>query len=295
VIGQTVKTIESQAEHRLLSRIEELFYEDPYQRCMFLRFSQIEPLPADWKTPLTETIREFFDGEAGELYLCQDRDIFMINRQTTFKKLDQFIDRLNQFFAPASFSGLASLFEIGIDMDRIKHLCRKKIDQSAAAKPLPEDQLMFPTPRLSATDYVDKTLVASLQERRKNRKHLEILVVEDDPFSQKLIKNAIGKQLSVTLTSDGQGAIMNYLVKAPDILFLDIGLPDMDGHEVLKNIFAIDPEAFVVMFSGKGDRENIMRAVELGAKGFVGKPFTSEKLFQYIEKSPFTADKRKRA
>lgn len=290
-----MKTIESQAEQRLFSRIEELFYEDPYQRCMFLRLSQIEPLPVDWKTPITETIREFFDGEAGELYHCQDRDIFMINRQTTFKRLDQFIDRLNQLLAPASLSGLASLFEIGIDMDRIKHLCRKKIDHIAASMPLPEGQKVSQAPRLSATHYIDTALVDSLQERRKHRRNLEILVVEDDPFSQKLIKNAIGKQLSVTLTGDGQGAIMNYLVKAPDILFLDIGLPDMDGHEVLKNIFAIDPDAFVVMFSGKGDRENIMRATELGAKGFVGKPFTSEKLFQYIEKSPFTVNKRKRA
>jgi len=47
------------------------------------------------------------------------------------------------------------------------------------------------------------------------------------------------------------------------------------------------------MFSGKGDRDNIMKAVEMGAKGFVGKPFTREKLFQYIEKSPFVIEKMK--
>lgn len=290
-----MKTIESQAEHKLLSRIQELFYEDPYQRCMFLRLSQIEAPPPDWKTYITDTIRQFFDGDAGELYLCHDHDMFMINRQTTFKKLDQFIDHLNRFFSPVCLSGLASLFEIGIDLDKIKHLCKKKLDQIAAAKLLPEGQQGPYTPRLYASDYIDTDLVGTLHERRRQRKHVEILVVEDDPFSQKLIKNAIGKHNSVTLTGDGQGAVMNYLVKAPDILFLDIGLPDVDGHEVLKSIFSIDPDAFVVMFSGKGDRENIMRAVELGAKGFVGKPFTSEKLLQYIDKSPFTADKRKRA
>jgi two-component system chemotaxis response regulator CheY len=71
------------------------------------------------------------------------------------------------------------------------------------------------------------------------------------------------------------------------VLFLDIGLPDIDGLKVLERIFKLDPQAYVVMFSGNGSKEHIMRAVELGARGFVGKPFTKEKLFQYIEKSPF--------
>ena len=45
------------------------------------------------------------------------------------------------------------------------------------------------------------------------------------------------------------------------------------------------------MFSGNGDRDNVLKAIELGAKGFVGKPFTKDKLFQYIEKSPFIQEK----
>ena len=87
---------------------------------------------------------------------------------------------------------------------------------------------------------------------------------------------------------------MNYVNKAPDVLFLDIGLPDINGHDVLERLFKLDPQAYVVMFSGNGDRENVLKAVELGAKGFVGKPFTQEKLIQYIEKSPFIQEKLNR-
>ena len=87
---------------------------------------------------------------------------------------------------------------------------------------------------------------------------------------------------------------MSYVNKAPDVLFLDIGLPDINGHEVLEKLFKLDPDAYVVMFSGNGDKENIMKAVELGAKGFVGKPFSQEKLLQYIQKSPFIQEKQKR-
>ena len=96
------------------------------------------------------------------------------------------------------------------------------------------------------------------------------------------------------MTGDGQGALMGYVNKAPDVLFLDIGLPDIDGHAVLEKIFKLDPDAYVVMFSGNKDRDNVMKAVELGAKGFVGKPFTSEKLLQYIQKSPFIQAKQKK-
>ena len=86
---------------------------------------------------------------------------------------------------------------------------------------------------------------------------------------------------------------MIYVNKAPAVRFLDIGLPDIDGHTVLKKVFEIDPDAYVVMFSGNGDKENVMKAVKTGAKGFVGKPFTKDKLYQYIDKSPFVQTKQK--
>ena len=95
------------------------------------------------------------------------------------------------------------------------------------------------------------------------------------------------KKYKVYATQDGQGAVLNYLNKAPDVVFLDIDLPDMSGHDVLSKIFALDPEAYIIMFSGNGDRGNVLKAIERGAKGFVGKPFSQDKLTHYIQKSPF--------
>jgi len=111
--------------------------------------------------------------------------------------------------------------------------------------------------------------------------------VEDDLFSQRLVANVLQSKFELTMAEDGQGAIMGYVKHAPDVLFLDIGLPDIDGHAVLEKLFQIDPQAYVVMFSGNGDKENVMKAITLGAKGFVGKPFSEDKLLQYIHKSPF--------
>ncbi len=129
--------------------------------------------------------------------------------------------------------------------------------------------------------------------RREARKTSAIMVVEDDAFTQKLIQNTIKDTHKLSIAGDGQGAIMTYVNKAPDVLFLDIGLPDIDGLKVLEKIFKIDPHAYVVMFSGNGDKKNILKAIELGAKGFIGKPFTKDKIFQYINKSPHIQRKSK--
>ena len=69
----------------------------------------------------------------------------------------------------------------------------------------------------------------------------------------------------------------------------------MNGHDILAKILALDSEAFIVMLTGQGSRDNVLRAVEAGAKGFVGKPFTPDKLHSYTQKCPFIRDKQNAA
>ncbi len=87
-------------------------------------------------------------------------------------------------------------------------------------------------------------------------------------------------------------ALDKYTNIAPDILFLDINLPDVTGHELLEKILILDPDAYVIMLSGNCDRDNITQAISKGAKGFIAKPFTKDKLFQYIDRCPTIALKQ---
>lgn len=287
--------IKKKSEEALYKELKSSWENFPTLRCLYLKFSQLEEDIEELIQNFIETLRIYLDDASCQAYICHDNDIFVLTRSMTQKRLDEFLSHFTPHLAPTpSPEGLASLFEIGVDWPRLRTLCEHKIRTRENLKNLTDTQKkqdLELVSRETLLKKLDADLISSLAMRRTDREKPEILVAEDDPFSQKLVYNALKTHYSVTISKDGQGALMNYVNKAPDILFLDIGLPDMNGHQVLKKLFQIDPEAYVVMFSGNGDKENVMKAISLGAKGFVGKPFTQDKLFQYIEKSPFIQEK----
>ena len=93
-------------------------------------------------------------------------------------------------------------------------------------------------------------------------------------------------QFKYVLTCQGEAnyALETYARIAPDLLFLDINLPDVTGHELLEKIMRIDPDVYVIMLSWNADKQNISQAMQKGAKGYLAKPFLPDKLFQYIER-----------
>lgn len=134
--------------------------------------------------------------------------------------------------------------------------------------------------------------VASLQavfaenkNRRQGRQPTHVLVVEDDPLTACVVAGAFSEAHAMFTAGTAREAITSYLLHAPDIVFLDIGLPDANGFTVLEQIRKIDPEAFIVMFSATHSPETVTRAEKAGAAGFVGKPFRKEHLHRYIQGS----------
>lgn len=127
---------------------------------------------------------------------------------------------------------------------------------------------------------------AGIPHRRTGRDHAELMVIEDDVFSARLVEGALRKHYPVTTLHSAEKALQTYCDKAPDMVLLDINLPDVDGHALLEGILRMDPEAYVVMLSAHSDAENVTRALQRGAKGFVTKPFSHEKLMQYVQRCP---------
>ncbi len=290
-----IVVIERNTEGHLIKDLKALWERRPSTRCALLRFSNLKLSREKWLPLLQDTMETYFADDIENIYVCHDDDIFITTRTFTEKQLSLLLTHLKLKLSLASLQGLAALFELKVDWPTLRNMCEKKLETIKILKEKSEYQASPPLESVSCDNTVtgiNPDLVSSLSMRREMRDTPVIMVVEDDLFTQKLIKNTLKGNHELLITGDGQGAIMNYVNKAPDILFLDIGLPDIDGHAVLKKIFEIDPAAYIVMFSGNGDRENIMKAIEQGAKGFVGKPFTKDKIFQYVQKSPFIQSKQ---
>ena len=83
--------------------------------------------------------------------------------------------------------------------------------------------------------------------------------------------------------TDGEEGIAVYMQYKPDILTLDITMPNMDGIEALREIMSVDKKARVIMISDAGQQQKIDEAMAIGAKEFITKPFQPEEVIASIE------------
>jgi len=121
--------------------------------------------------------------------------------------------------------------------------------------------------------------------RKQDRQPVRYLVVDDSVFARKNLARMIetfGGQLAGE-AGDGAAAITEYDRTNPDIVLMDITMPQMEGIEAAERIVQKHPEARVVMVSSVGYQENIVAALQRGARHFVQKPVKPEVLYEVIK------------
>ena len=89
----------------------------------------------------------------------------------------------------------------------------------------------------------------------------------------------------VAEASDGAVAIEKYKETSPDLVTMDITMPEMDGISALKEIKKIDPNAKVIMCSAMGQQAMVIDAIQAGAKDFIVKPFQADRVIEAIKKT----------
>ena len=125
---------------------------------------------------------------------------------------------------------------------------------------------------------------ASLK-RSKDGQPVRYLVVDDSVFTRKNLARIVetfGGQVAGE-AGDGMTAITEYDRTNPDIVLMDITMPQMEGIEAAEKIVAQHPEARIVMVSSVGYQENIVAALQRGARHFVQKPVKPEVLYEVIK------------
>ena len=112
----------------------------------------------------------------------------------------------------------------------------------------------------------------------------KIMLVDDAAFMRMMVKNALTKSGydNFVEAQDGAEAVKKYGEEKPDMVIMDITMPNMDGLQALKKIREDDPNAKVVMCTAMGQEGMVVDAIKSGAKDFIVKPFNAERIVQTV-------------
>jgi two-component system KDP operon response regulator KdpE len=105
-----------------------------------------------------------------------------------------------------------------------------------------------------------------------------VLVIDDEPPIRKLLRMGLGAQGYQTLEAANGKEALDLLVKNPDLIILDLGLPDVQGHDLLYTIRARNEQVPIVVLSSRGDEAGKVKALDFGADDYITKPFGMNEL-----------------
>ncbi len=239
-------------------------------------------------------VQEHLTG--ANLYACKDGEFFLLTN-SSLSICEKAMLEIARAIKAQTIDHIGELYGLGKQTGKLLKLLEKKIEQSQeiekeAAKQQKQAEEAAVRKRHEILDQDVRKSAEQIATQRRLRNKPIFMIVEDDPFSRRLVENVLQNQYQLVSLASAETALSAYAELAPDLLFLDINLPDVTGHELLEKIITLDPKAYVVMLSGNSDRTNVMQAVEHGAVGFIAKPFSREKLFQYIDRCPTIGKKK---
>jgi two-component system chemotaxis response regulator CheY len=113
-----------------------------------------------------------------------------------------------------------------------------------------------------------------------------ILICDDAAFMRMMIKDILTKNgyNIVGEAENGAKAVEKYAELKPDLVLMDITMPEMDGIEALKKIKASDANASVIMCSAMGQQAMVIESIQSGAKDFIVKPFQADRVLEAVQK-----------
>lgn len=114
-----------------------------------------------------------------------------------------------------------------------------------------------------------------------------VLIVDDAAFMRMMIKDILEKNGFEVIgeASNGMKAVEIYKKEKPDVVTMDITMPEMDGIEAVKAIKQFDASARVIMCSAMGQQTMVMDAIRAGARDFIVKPFQADRVLEAIRKA----------
>jgi two-component system chemotaxis response regulator CheY len=207
---------------------------------------------------IAKKLKDYFSGKDGTILICGSNQILAIVNMGREINLHELTSGINKKLPENSCTAEASsVTEEGILRFQLQ---LQDIESARKEHPL---------------------LVA-----RRERTEKIALIVDDDLYIRTVLKKLLQSRARVVELDDTTQIVETYLDVLPDIVFVDIHLPGGSGIEALDEILGFDASAYLVVMSSDSVRSNVLDSKRFGAKGFLAKPFTPDKVESCLMKCP---------
>lgn len=114
-----------------------------------------------------------------------------------------------------------------------------------------------------------------------------VLIVDDAAFMRMMVKDILTKNGYNVIgeAENGAVAVDKYMELSPDLVIMDITMPEMDGLQAVREIRKRAPEARIIMCSAMGQQAMVIDAIQSGAKDFIVKPFQADRVVEAVAKA----------
>lgn len=212
---------------------------------------------------IAKKMREALHDMSGEIFICNSRELLCMIKVGESADLDALKNKIQSGFT--------------------EYKCHVEVVDTTR-EGLQKIELRLKQDIAADTSLASGTSLL-LKERQRRSENI-ILIADDDMFMRSLVKKGVEGHGEVHERETGETVADTYLQILPDIVFLDIHMPGKSGIDILEEILMFDQTAFIVMLSADTAKDNVLETRKLGAKGFVAKPFTKEKLVDMLQKCP---------
>lgn len=287
-----IQLIHEQAENRFLDMLQMQHNKLAGRAALLCSFSRTRlRLAVD---PVLLLLKDILHDYEGEVYFCADGDMVLCWRgrvkEIRHALIHAFSTNYSTMLERYDQEQLYRLFDIEAHGEELRILFRNKLQEQHVRDKNPDRHPAVCTKetvrdKCAQSEFSDAQFIILRRSimTRESRKSPEILIVEDQDFSRRLLMGVLEKQYVCHAAANAVEAIGGYAEHAPDITFLDIELPDIDGHTLAALFKKHDARSWVVMVTGNNFIADVEKAKANKVQGFIVKPFTRQKIIGVID------------
>ncbi len=247
-------------------------------QCLYIELPEIEQ-DLDCFVWIKSIIESYLPNIEGRTFFCHHKHVYIICKDVTAENLAHVGNLVCDFIEhehniPARFK----LYDLIHEGACFSDCFFNSMQLSSIEADIPDHILN----RMQELNICRMTQQSAFTDTDISAEKVKVLLVEDDPVTRWMVRSALKHECDLTTAAEAHKAFEIYASYEPDIVFLDINLPDASGYDVLQWIIHNDPGAAVVMFSSNDNLDNIASSMDQGARGFIAKPFLKEQLLHYI-------------